>query len=126
MASLILLNSKSLLAVLLLVAIRHNNTQNQLQFAEPLVALSQDQMFVLTLATPLLLPQMQLPTPVLNLLHNLPQVPLLALAHRLPYQKLPTVCLNSKQRNKDFLVRMKSRLLTKVTDLSLLIQASLH
>lgn len=106
-ASLILLNSRSLLVVLLVAVLKDNSTQNPHQPTEPLIALPLDPMFAQTLVLPLLPLQTQLPTLVLNHLHNL------LLAHLLPCLTLSTVCLNSKYRNKDSKLKMKPRLSIK-------------
>lgn len=127
MASLILLNSRLLLAVLLVV-IKHNNTLSQRQFMELLIVLLMDRISVRILALPRLLLQTQLPMLALNRLHNLHQVPLLALAlvHRLHCPEQSTVCLNNKYRNKDSPSKMKTGLLTDSKYLNTVTPSPLH
>lgn len=127
MASRILLNSRLLLAVLLVV-IKHNNTLNQRQFVELLIVLLMDRISAPILVLPLLLLQTQLPALALNRLHNLHQVPLLALAlvHHLHCPEQSTVCLNNRYRSKDSPSKMKTRLLTDSKYLNTVAPSLLH
>ena len=115
-ASLILPNSKSLLAALVVV-IKDSNTQNQLQPMEPLIMLLLDPAFAQILTLPFLLLQTQLLTLVLNHPHKLYLVLLMAPVLHLPCLELPTMYLNNKHHSKDNQLKtMLLRLSTKMAD----------